>query len=112
MLKVKTGENVSNCQIMFPDNGVHPNKFIIMARELVWASRFFNIEIATFNTILIEAIDSWSEYLGIKVEFYIDNKEIENDLLYQVYDNLTEVYDEIDIIRLRGEIGHSCKCCY
>lgn len=114
MLKVKTGENVSDCQIMFPENNVHPNKFIVMGRELVWASKFFNIEIATFNPGLIEAIDAWSEYFNIKVEFYLDNKEIKNNLLCEVYENLSNFYDKVDLIRLQAERGkdyYSCCCC-
>ena len=113
VLKVKTGETVSDCQIMFPENGMHPNKLIAMGRELVWASKFFNIEIATFSPMLIEAIEAWSEYLEIKVEFYLNNKKINSDYLYELYNNLSDAYDEIDIIKLKAERREifSCCCC-
>ena len=111
VLKVKTGETVSDCQIMFPENGMHPNKLIAMGRELVWASQFFNIEIATFSPMLIEAIDVWSEYFEIKVEFYLNKKEINSDFLFKLYDDLGKAYDEIDIIRLKNERGKIFGCC-
>lgn len=112
MLKVKTGENVHNCEIMFPENEMHPNKLIAMGRELVWASQFFNIEIATFSPMLIEAIDAWSEYFKIKVEFYLNNKEISSDYLYKIYSNLSDAYNTIDVIKLKAKrketFGYCC----
>lgn len=111
VLKVKTGETVSDCQIMFPENGMHPNKLIAMGRELVWASQFFNIEIATFSPMLIEAIDVWSECFEIKVEFYLNKKEISSDFLFKLYDDLGKAYDEIDIIKLKNEGRKIFGCC-
>lgn len=113
VLKVKTGEQVSRCQINFPENSLHPNKLITLAREMVWASRFFNIEIATFSPMLIEAIDAWSEQLQIDVEFYLNELEINQDYLYEIYEDLSQAYDEIDILRLKSSRKQEyCSCCY
>ena len=100
VLKVKTGEQVSRCQINFPENSLHPNKLLALAREMVWASKFFNI-------------DAWSEQLQIDVEFYLNELEINQDYLYEIYEDLSQAYDEIDILRLKSSRKQEyCSCCY
>lgn len=109
MLKVISGQKAKEHDgIMFPENGKHPDEFIEYAKALVYTSKFVHLTVITNNPALIEAIDVWHEYMEIPIEYYLhDNekgfREIPEHTLYKIYNNLGNVYDKIDVIRLMKE---------
>ena len=103
MLKVISGNEIDNIEkgvIKFPEAGKHPDEIFKNAKQLVWASKFFDIKIITYSPLLIESIDVWADYLKINVTFYLNKEEISQNELYKVYSNLAKAYDKIDILRL------------
>ena len=106
MLKVISGQKAKeHSGIMFPEDGKHPDEYVKYAKALVYTSRFVHLTVITNSPALVELIDAWHEYMNIPVEYYLHDdkgfREIPEDHLYQVYNNLGNVYDEVDIIRLQ-----------
>lgn len=108
MLNVYTGniipENIVD-GVYFPCGNMHPDDIVEYAQKLVLIGANYNINIITYNPMLIEGIDAWSEYYKVedKVEFYLDNKPVTRymgeRMMYEIYDNLGNAYDIIDNIR-------------
>lgn len=98
-----------------PEVNLHPEMQVNLAKLLIEMSKELNvfIYINTHSAILIEAMEVYSVKYGLKEEinFYLtqknkdtgkfDIKQIQDNILYEIYNNLGDPYDIID--RIRGE---------
>lgn len=110
MIAILTGERAKeqNFGIICPEAYMHPDEQFEYAKKLVKTSQNEDVFLTTYSPLLIEAIDAWCEYYSeyhkveLKTFLLINNKikEIKNDELYKIYDNLGDAYDKIDQLRL------------
>ena len=103
MLRIYVGKTTIDNGIYFPEAGKHPDEIFEEAKEQVLDSQNKDIDVVTYSSILIESFDVWSKWEKIPIEFYLNGKKIPSDYLYDIYDELAKVYDEINVLRLRIE---------
>ena len=114
MLSIITGTNIDEYDgIRFPENGVHPNQFKNIAREILSKAMKTNEDICviTYSAMLIEFFEVLAKYIQtvswIDINFIVDNKDGRKkyhiDDLTEMYDNLSKPYNDIEIIRLRTD---------
>lgn len=114
MIKVYTGDKIpqnENC-VYFPCENIHPKEIVSFAQyivqygtNLIVNHNIKDIVIVTYNPMLIEALDVWSEYCNVEdeIEFYLNNKPVArymgDRMMCYIYDNLAIGYDLIDDIK-------------
>ena len=98
-----------------PEVNLHPEMQVTLAKLLIEMSKELNVflYINTHSPLLIEAMEVYSVKYGLKEEisFYLtqenkdsrkfDIKQIEENKLYEIYNDLGDPYDIVD--RIRGE---------
>ena len=127
MIKVFTGNIIPQIKdgVYFPCGSMHPDDITPFAKEIVkYGTNLIinhnvkNIVIITYNPMLIEALDVWSEYYRVedKIEFYLNNHPVPrymgDRMMCHIYDNLGRGYDRIDDIKI--DILYRCdddECC-
>ena len=82
MLSIITGTNIDEYDgIRFPENGVHPNQFKNIAREILSKAMKTNEDICviTYSAMLIEFFEVLAKYIQtvswIDINFIVDNKD-------------------------------------
>ena len=114
MIKIYSGDQIPHDEngIYFPCGNIHPKEIIPFAQNIVQYGvnlvvnhNIKDIVIITYNPMLIEALDTWSEYYNVedKIEFYLNNKPVVrymgDRMMCYLYDNLAQGYDLIDDIK-------------
>ena len=102
-----------------PEVNLHPKWQFKFAEILVLLAKELDIAIYlnSHSPIFIESINAFSEYYDMEgdVNYYLteeseaegkyDFKKIPSNRLYKIYNNLGNVYDEIDKLRLEKRLG-------
>lgn len=116
MIRVYTGDKIPKNAIKFED--IDPKRIVEMAHTIVLHCRNLvinhntkDIVIVTYNSVLVNALDAWSEFYEVQdsVAFYLDEKFIEhsgnNPEIYLIYQYLYGGYDIIDKIEAATMLG-------
>ena len=103
-----------------PEANLHPEMQVNLAKLLIEMCKELNvfIYINTHSAMLIEAMEVYSVKYGLKKEinFYLtqknkdtgkfDIKQIQDNKLYEIYNNLGDPYNIIDMIRGENIANH------
>lgn len=93
MLKVITGKEYTEypgLTIKFPEADMHPTQYKNWVDNILNMSEKFTINVVSYSSILIEVIEVVSKWHNIDVTYIVDNKEINENNLEELYDSLND----------------------
>lgn len=101
---------------VFPENSAHPDDLKTFGKDIVkMAKKDGQWTVITHSPIIIDSIDVWVNYLRelgykIKVTYFLyerkeaNLKEIKENKLYEIYENLSQTYRYFNSLRIRTKM--------
>ena len=118
MIRVYCGNNCNEKGIMPPQMN-NPDK-IVNIKAICLAGKYKDINIATWDPVLLEGIDTVKNITKTDVKYFLNEKEINEENLYIIYNHMYKGgFEKIDELNIINEYGFSddidlfseCTCC-
>lgn len=77
---------------------------------IVKAGKYKDITIATFDPMVIEGIDIYKDVENVHVRYFLNEKEIPENHLCVIYNDLGRIYDDIDSLKIMLRYRGCCDC--
>ena len=106
MIKVIAGDRCKELGGIMPPQMNCDDK-LRNCKAIVMAGKYKDIIIATFDPMLVEGIDIYKDIYGVDVRYFLNEKEVPEDELHVIYDDLGRMYDNIDSLRFYNDC---CNC--
>lgn len=107
MIRVYSGNQCKGDGIMPPQ--MNCKEKFKNCRQIAIAGKYRDISIATYDPMEVEAIDMFTTAIGTEIRYFLheenDIKEIEGDLLSEIYCAVGEIYEEIDATKMAIDLG-------
>lgn len=108
MIKLFAGDNCKEDGIMPPQMNWEDK--VINCEAIAIAGRYKDIDISTFDPMIVEGLDMFSKAVGTDIKFFLNGKEIDRESLYIIYDYFYQFYETIDTLKWGMEFGLDCCC--